>query len=199
MTDAQLEIAIATARLIADEGLPWGAAKRRALRDLGLPPRTGLPNNEAVEDALREHLELFQADTQPAELRALRETALSWMDQLAAFDPLLTGAVWRGTANHFSDIHLLLYSDDAKAPEIALLNAGHSPEPGANERDERGQPLNTLALLVPCRALNQQVGLLATVLDTRARRGALLPDARGRRERGDRHELRALLETPDAT
>ena len=36
-------------------------------------------------------------------------------------------------------------------------------------------------------------------LPTRARRGALLPDARGRRERGDRHELRALLETPDAT
>ena len=196
MTDLQLEIAIATARLIADEGMSWGAAKHRAIKDLGLPPRSALPANDAVEDALREHLDLFQADTQPQELRALRETALRWMDELADFDPQVSGAVWRGTANHFSDIHLVLYSDDSKAPEIHLLNAGHSPEPGGNERDERGQPVNTLALLVPCPGLQQKVGLLLSVQDTRARRGSLLPDARGLSLRGDRNALRTLLDTP---
>jgi hypothetical protein len=196
MTDLDTEIAQAAARLIAEEGLSWGAAKLRALKDLGLPPRTALPSHDAVEDALREHLALFQADTQPAELRALRETALRWMDRLADFEPQLTGAVWRGTANHLSDLHLLLYSDDPKAPEIALINAGLSPEPGMQDRDERGQALTTIALLVPCPALRQQVGLHLTVHDTRARRGSLLPDARGRSERGDRAALRALLETP---
>ncbi len=195
MSELQAEIAIATARLIADEGLSWGAAKHRALKELGLPPRTALPSNDEVEDALREHLALFQADTQPAELRALRETAMRWMDRLADFDPQLTGAAWRGTANHFSDLHLLLYSDDPKAPEIALINAGLSPDPGAQERDERGQPLTTLALLVPCPALKQQVGLHITIHGSHARRGSLLPDARGLSLRGDRTALRALLES----
>lgn len=195
MTELETEIAQAAARLIAEEGLPWGAAKQRALRDLGLPPRTALPSHETVEDALREHLTLFQSDTQPAELRALRETALRWMDRLADFEPQLTGAAWRGTANHLSDLHLLLYSDDPKAPEIALLNAGLQPEPGIPDHDERGHPLTTLALLVPCPALRQQVGLHLTVHDTRAQRGSRLPDRRGRSERGDRSALRALLES----
>ncbi len=195
MSELQLEIAIAAARLIADEGLPWGPAKHRALKDLGLPPRTPLPSNDEVEVAVREHLALFQADTQPAELRALRETALRWMDRLAEYEPQLTGAVWRGTANHFSDLHLLLYSDDPKAPEIALINAGLSPEPGVQDRDERGEALNTLALLVPCPALKQQVGLHITIHSSRARRGSLLPDARGLSLRGDRAALRTLLET----
>jgi hypothetical protein len=195
MSDLQLEIAIATARLIADEGMPWGAAKHRALKELGLSPRTALPGNDEVEDAVREHLALFQAETQPSELRALRETAMHWMDRLAEFEPQVAGAVWRGTANHFSDIHLLLFSDDPKAPEIALINAGLSPDPGAQERDERGQPLTTLALLVPCPALRQQVGVHITIHGSRARRGSLLPDARGLSLRGDRAGLRHLLET----
>lgn len=195
MIDAlRWEIAQAAARGIADEGLSWGAAKQRALRALDLPGRTAMPTNELVEDALREHLALFQAETQPAELRALRETALQWMLRLASFQPLLGGAVWRGTANHFSDLHLLLYSDDPKAPEIALLNLGEAPDAGPLEHDERGQLLTTLALVVPCVGLRQRVGLLLTVQDERARRGALLPDSRGQRLRGTADELRLRLQ-----
>ncbi|HMS04776.1 MAG TPA: hypothetical protein PKD73_03155, partial [Burkholderiaceae bacterium] len=55
------EIAQAAARLVAEEGLDYAAAKRRALRDLGLGPRTALPDNERVEDAVREYLALFMA------------------------------------------------------------------------------------------------------------------------------------------
>lgn len=189
------EIAHAAARLIAEEGLPWGAAKQRALRDLDLPPRTPLPSHEAVEDALREHLALFQADTQPAELRTLRELALQWMNRLAAFEPLLTGAVWRGTANRLSDIHLQLFSDDPKAPEIALLNAGQRPEPGESVRDSRGRDAPTLLIWLPPAAQHSQpLALHLTILDGIDRRGALLPDGRGLPLRGDAAGLRRLLE-----
>lgn len=195
-----LEIAHAAARLIAEEGMAWGPAKIKALRELGLPARTPLPPSELVEDALREHLALFQADTQPAELRWLREEALRWMARLADFDPLLTGAVWRGVANRWSTIHLQLYADDAKAPEIALLNAGENPEPGAPQRDSRGRDLQTLQLWLRPRAApsglaGQPVGLHLSVHETLERRGALQPDARGRSPRGDATQLRRLLDS----
>ena len=70
----------------------------------------------------RDGFESTVADTQPGELRALRELAASWMGRLAEFRPHLTGAVWRGTATRLSNVHLQLYCDDSKATEIALLN-----------------------------------------------------------------------------
>lgn len=189
------EIAQAAARLIAEEGLDWGAAKQRALRDQAWPRRTPLPSNDALEDALHEYLALFQADTQPTELHALRKLALQWMQRLAAFEPLLAGGVWRGTANRLSDLHLLLYSDDPKAPEIALLNLGQSPEPGASLRDVRGQAQQTLLIwLAPPPGLPHPVALHMTVLGSVERRGALLPDTKGRRLRGDTTALRRLVE-----
>jgi len=201
VSDETLEIAQTAARLIADEGMAWGAAKQKALRALNLPARTPLPASDLVEEALREHLAIFQADSQPAELRWLREQALRWMERLAAFEPLLTGAVWRGTANRWSTIHLQLYADDPKAPEIALLNGGESPEPGAPQRDGRGRELQTLQLwLAPPRAgrgpdgfENHPVGLHLSVHDSVERRGALLPDGQGRSMRGDATALRRLL------
>lgn len=115
------EIAAAAARLVADEGMEYAAAKRKAARALERHGgrRTELPSNEQVEDQLREHLALFHADTQPAELRALRELALVWMERLAEFRPHLSGAVWRGTATRLSAVHLDLYCDDEKAIEIS--------------------------------------------------------------------------------
>ena len=77
-----LEIANTAARFVVEEGLEWGPAKRRAVRELGLPARTALPDNDQLEDAVREYLDLFCADTQPGELRALREHALTWMERL---------------------------------------------------------------------------------------------------------------------
>lgn len=200
-SDETLEIAQTAARLIAEEGMAWGPAKQKALRALNLPTRTPLPASELVEAALREHLAIFQADSQPAELRWLREQALDWMEKLEAFEPLLTGAVWRGIANRWSTIHLQLYADDPKAPEIALLNAGESPEPGAPQRDSRGRELQTLQLwLRPPRPgrgpegfENHPVGLHLSVHDSIERRGALLPDAQGQAMRGDAVALRRLL------
>jgi len=45
----QARIAQAAAAMAVDEGLEWGAAKRRAVKQLGLPARTALPDNDQVE------------------------------------------------------------------------------------------------------------------------------------------------------
>jgi len=118
MESLKSEVAAAAARVVVEEGLEYGPAKRRALKLLDLPARTALPDNDAVEDAVREYLALFCADTQPAELLALRELALVWMERLALFRPHLGGAVWRGTATRLSDLYLHLFCDDAK--EVAM-------------------------------------------------------------------------------
>ena len=97
-SELTIEIAATAARLVVEEGLEYGPAKARALKVLGLPPRTALPSNDELEDQVREYLDIFCAETQPAELQALRELAAVWMERLAEFRPHLTGAVWRGTA-----------------------------------------------------------------------------------------------------
>ncbi|NCT85553.1 MAG: hypothetical protein GXC94_20555 [Comamonadaceae bacterium] len=187
------EIAAMAARLIVDEGMDWGPAKQRAARDLG-QPRAALPGNDEVEDAVREHIAIFHADTQPAELRALRELAAQWMARLAEFRPHLTGAVWRGTATRLSNLHLQLYCDDGKAAEIELLNRGLSFDV-AETTAGRGRTVDMLILDVPCPALGERVTLCLTILDFDDLRGGLKPDARGRTERGDLAALQTLLDT----
>ena len=76
------EIAATAARLVVEEGLAYAPAKRRALHQLGLPARSPLPDNETVEDEVRSYLALFCAETQPAELRTLRQLAAgSWIPE----------------------------------------------------------------------------------------------------------------------
>ena len=193
MTGDTEEIAAAAARLIVDEGMDWGPAKQRAARDLGMP-RAALPGNDEVEDAVREHIAIFHADTQPAELRALRELAAQWMERLAEFRPHLTGAVWRGTATRLSNVHLQLYCDDSKATEIALLDRGLSFDV-AEATASKGRTVDMLILDAPCPALRERVTLCLTILDFDDLRGALKPDARGRTERGDLAALQTLLES----
>lgn len=188
------EIAAAAARLIVDEGMDWGPAKQRAARDLGLP-RAALPGNDEVEAAVREHIAIFHADTQPAELRALRELAAQWMARLAEFRPHLTGAVWRGTATRLSNVHLQLYCDDSKAAEIALLNRGLSFDV-AETTASKGRTVDMLILDVPCPSLGERVTLCLTILDFDDLRGALKADARGLTERGDLAALQSLLNAP---
>jgi hypothetical protein len=190
---ATQEIAVAAACLVVEEGMEYGAAKRKAARDFG--SRAELPSNEEVEDAVREHIELFCADTQPAELQALRTAALPWMQRLAEFRPHLSGAVWRGTATRLSTVHLDLYCDDPKAAEIALINAGVDYDSGSLPRPggRGGEPLHVLSVSSPSRALGEAVTLHLILHDYDDQRGALKPDARGRSWRGDLAALQALM------
>ena len=85
--DSKQEIAATAARLVVEEGLEYGPAKRRALRELGLPARQALPDNETLENEVMDYVQLFCADSQPQELLALRRLALVWMQRLQAFRP----------------------------------------------------------------------------------------------------------------
>lgn len=191
--DLSQEIAATAARIVVEEGLEYGPAKQRALKALGLPRRSTLPSNDELEDEVRDYLALFCADTQPAELAALRELAAVWMERLAEFRPHLTGAVWRGTATRLSPIYLQLYCDDSKSAEIALLNKGIDYDVGSTA-GPRGRQVDQLVLAVPCQALSESISLALTILDHDDLRGALKLDARGRSERGDLAALRKLIE-----
>lgn len=171
--------------------MEYGPAKRKAARLLGAARSAALPGNAAVEDEVRTYLDLFHADTQPAELEALRALAEQWMLRLAEFRPHLCGAVWRGTATRLHPVRLQLYCDDAKAAEIALINMGIRFDVGS-ERGPRGDEVDLLIVSAPCPALGEVVTLCLSVLDHDDLRGALHPDARGLTERGDLAALRRL-------
>lgn len=122
VTNLRRQIASAAARLMAEEGIEdYAFAKRKAARQLGCSDSHILPNNREIEEALKDYLAVYQAEEQPAALRALRAAALAAMRYLEAFSPYLTGGVLAGTAGRFSTIELELYPDSAKEVEIFLL------------------------------------------------------------------------------
>jgi hypothetical protein len=188
------ELAAAAARLVVEEGMEYGPAKRKAARMLGRGALRGheLPANVDVEDEVRAYLQLFCAQTQPVELAALRAVALHWMERLAEFRPHLTGAVWRGTATRMNSVNLQLFCDDSKAAEIALINDGIDYE-STSRPGPRGEAINVLCVHTPCRDLDDVVEVQLSVLDHDDLRGALKPDASGRTERGDLAALRRLI------
>jgi hypothetical protein len=198
MTTAQLaHLAAAAARLVVEEGMEYAQAKRKAAR--ALASRAELPKNEAVEAEVRAYLDLYCADTQPAELRALRRLALRWMQRLAEFRPHLGGAAWRGTATRLSSLHLDLYCDDPKAMEISLINFGIAYQSGTLPGNHRGEPVNLLSFADECVELGETVTLHLAVRDLDDLRGALKPDPQGRTWRGDASALRRLLEEAPKT
>jgi hypothetical protein len=194
MQDAQLEIAATAARMVVEEGLEYGPAKRRAVKQLGLPSRTGLPDNALVEDEVRDYIALFCAETQPQELRALRELALVWMDRLREFRPHLSGAVWHGTATRLSDIYLQLFCDDSKSAEIALIDHGVNYAAGS-VTGLHGETVDALSLHCLCAALNEMIGIHLIIYDHDDVRGALKLDNKGRSPRGDIAAVKRKLDT----
>ena len=186
------EIAAAAAALVVEEGLEYGPAKRRAVKKMALPAHTELPDNSEMEDAVREYIELFCTDTQPFELAALRELALVWMQRMSAFRPYLAGAVWHGTATRLSDIYIQLFCDDPKSAEIALIehNVNYAP---STVIGFTGGSVEALSLSSLCKPLNENVGVHLMVYDHDDLRGALRPDAKGRKPRGDIAAVQKLV------
>lgn len=192
MDGTKAEIAAAAARLVVEEGLEYGPAKRRAVRQLGLSARSALPDNDAVEDCVRAYIELFCADSQPAELEALRRLALAWMERLAQFRPYLGGAVWHGTATRLSDVYIQLFCDDPKSAEVALIE--HNVDYEARTiTGFNGEPVEALSLSSASRELGESIGVHLMIHDHDDVRGALKRDAKGRVPRGDIAAVRALL------
>ena len=194
MADITDEIAATAAQCVVEEGLEYGPAKRRALKILGLPPKTPLPNNDQVEAQVKDYIELFCADTQPAELLALRQHALMWMQRLQDFRPYLGGAVWHGTATRWSDIYLQLFCDDEKSCEIELINKGVDFE-ARTVNGLHGEPVEALSIHSFCKELGEEIGVHLLINEYDDVRGALKADAQGRAPRGDALAVQRLLET----
>ena len=186
------EIAMSAARLVVEEGLDYGAAKLRAVKQLGLPARTQLPSHDDVEAQVRDYIALFCADTQPAELTALRELALLWMQRMADFRPYLGGSVWHGTATKLSDIYIALFCDDPKSAEIALID--HRADYMTRSiKGFDGGMVEALSIHAPCKALNTEIGVHLMIYDYDDLRGALKLDNQGRKPRGDLTAVAQLL------
>ena len=192
--DASLldEIAAAAAGYVVDDGLDYGSAKRRAAAALGVSARTPMPSNEQVEAAVRAHLRLFHAETQPQELRALRRLALEWMQRLAPFRPHLGGAVWRGTATRQNDIRLELFCDDPKEAEIWLLNQNLRYDV-STVTGFQGESVDALSVSVSSSELGQTVWVHLLIHDHDELRGALRADSQGQTWRGDMRALNRLM------
>ena len=193
MNSLSQEIAATAARMVVEEGLEFGLAKRRAVKQMGLPARTPLPGNELVEDEVRDYIDLFCADTHPAELAALRHLALSWMVRLAEFRPHLSGAVWRGTATGLSDIYLQLFCDDPKSAEIRLIDHQVRYEV-STVQGFHGETVDALSMVCPCPGLSQRTLVHLMIYDHDDIRGALKTDSQGRSSRGDLTALKSLIE-----
>ena len=193
MDTSKQEIAATAARLVVEEGLEYGPAKRRAVRDLGLPARTALPNNDEVEAEVRDYIRLYCADTQPKELQALRQLALEWMERMAVFRPHVGGAVWHGTATRLSDVYIQLFCDDCKSAEIALIDHHVDYEPRM-VTGFHGEQVEALSVHAMSRILGEEIGVHLLVYDLDDLRGALKPDGQGRTPRGDLAALRRLIE-----
>jgi hypothetical protein len=192
MNTVQEEIAATAARMVVEEGLEYGSAKRRAVKQLGLNGRAPLPNNDQVEEAVREYIDLFCADTQPAELMALRQLALVWMGRLTEFRPHLSGAVWRGTATGLSDIYLQLFCDDPKSAEIRLIDHQVRYEV-STVQGFQGEAVDAMSMVCACPGLSQKALVHLMIYDHDDLRGALKPDAQGRTQRGDLAALERLM------
>lgn len=193
MESLKSEIAAVAARMVVEEGLDFGAAKRRAVKQMGLSGRTALPANEEIEDEVMAYIDLFCADTQPGELRALRRLALVWMERMSAFKPYLGGSVWHGSATRLSDIYLQLFCDDCKSAEIALIDHRVDYVP-RTVTGFHGESVEALSVHAMCPELREDVGVHLLIYDWDDLRGALQPDAKGRSPRGNAASVQALLD-----
>jgi hypothetical protein len=193
------EIAMSAARMIAEDGLDYATAKRKAARQIVGDGRLGgeyLPDNDQVQEQIREYQALFQAESQPGLLRRLREVAVLWMVRLRAFNPYLTGAVLNGTAGNHSDIHLQTFCDNSKEVAIYLLNAGIQYDVSETRHFAGRGLVETLSFLwrdPGVAATEPPVGLHLSLYETDDLRGAIRADPRGRFARANLQTVENLL------
>ena len=189
--------------MIAEDGLDYATAKRKAARQILGDTRIAgewLPDNEQIEESIREYQALFQSDSQPRTLYALRTVALEWMHRLAEFQPYLVGAVLNGTANQHSDVHLQVFCDNGKDVAIFLLNAGIQYEVSETRHFAGRGQVETLSFSWHDPAVPERIWIHVALYDADDLRGAVRSDGRGRPMRANEAAVNALLAAaPDKT
>lgn len=129
--DIRANIAHLAARIMAEDGIEdYALAKKKAARQAGIPDARQLPGNDEIDAALRTYRGIYQADSHRERLAELREIAVRAMTELDHFNPHLTGSVLNGNAGKYAGIELQLFTDDAKAVEMFLLDRGIEYEAG---------------------------------------------------------------------
>jgi hypothetical protein len=186
------EIAATAARMIAEDGVDYSTAKRKAAKQiLGNTRIQGkiLPDNAQIEEEVRQYNALFFSDTQPARLLQLRRLALQMMEQLQQFSPYLTGAVLNGTAGAHSDIHLNLFVDSPKDVEIFLLNQGINFDVSETAHFKKQQePVESISFIW------KTEGIHLALFSSDDLRGAVKKDRDGQKDRADIATVRTLIE-----
>ena len=133
MSDLKEEIAVQAAAAIVEDGLDYWSAKQRAYASLtghrgSRIAREDLPSNEQVQQAIREHLAIYEPEAHAQRLRDRQGSAERLMLQLREFDPWLMGALAEDLALTHSGIQLACVAESAKELGIWLLNHGLSAE-----------------------------------------------------------------------
>ena len=186
-------IAYLAARLMAEDGIAdYATAKQKAARQAGLADANLLPDNSEIEEALRDYQGLYQSEEQPGHLRYLREVAVKVMREFDDFRPVLVGSVLNGTAGQHSDVNLQLFTDDAKALTMFLINRRYRFEEGTRSvrRGGRLEEVPQISLEV------DDATVTLTVLDRDDERAA--PRSRADEpQRARLAEVEAMLETGD--
>jgi hypothetical protein len=183
-------IAHLAARLMAADGFEdYALAKRKAARQAGVPDTHQLPNNDEIDAALKLYRELYRQE-HPAQLRELRQLALGVMEDLAHFNPYLTGSVLRGNAGKYAAISLQLFTDNGKSVEHYLLARAIDFRSGATRFYAGDMPLTAPVLSFS----RNDIDIHLTLLTPRELRCQFKASAEGKPiERARREAVEALL------
>lgn len=197
MNALKLEIAARAAQMIADSGLDYGSAKRKAAFEVcgtSSLAKDSLPNNEELDAALFEHLELFD-EGHRARVQQMREVALELMERMPDFQIYVTGPAWKGICAEHAYVHLQAFHDNTKEVEYALLNLNipYEAETASHWRGDK----DTEALALLYNKDGEKVPVLISLYNTDDLRGALKVKIRLGEEsiaaRGNRQALLARM------
>jgi len=179
---------------MAEDGIEdYALAKRKAARQAGVPDTRELPGNEEIAEALRTYQQIYHAEEHRDRLRALRETAVRAMRELSRFNPYLTGSVLDGNAGKYADINLQLFTDNAKAVELHLIDRG-VPYRTAQKRLYSGEETRTVPVYT---VSDQGTDIELTVLSMLDLRGPLKSSPEGKSiERAKLPAVEQLLAEP---
>ncbi|MDY6942595.1 MAG: hypothetical protein SVU69_06210 [Pseudomonadota bacterium] len=134
-------VAQTAAKIMVHDGIrDFQLAKNKAADQLGLSRHSpNMPRNREIDEALREYQRIFQADSQPLQIRRLRQLACEAMRFLSDFRPRLVGPVLSGSATEHSMIHLHVFAESPELLTMHLMDRGIPYETG--ERRLRTGPM----------------------------------------------------------
>ena len=119
---ARLRVAAEAARILAEEGAQdFHLAKKKAAERLVVDGKSGLPTNEEVEQALRDHLQIFQSRELAERTNVHRQIALKAMKFLSEFSPRAVGNILTGVIPPHSDVQIHLCADSPEQIALALM------------------------------------------------------------------------------